>query len=108
LFEKAAEFIPDRFEHTGERDPDCNVKAISEEELRQKKRNAEFMPFSFGRRACIGAFFGEMVVKIMLRSLIRRFEWKADGNTDKKIAIFGLEMKTCKLLIRPLSGDRAF
>ena len=108
LFEKPMEFLPDRFEHDGEKDENCDVKTIPQEKLQNMKRNAEFAPFSYGRRACIGAFFGEIVVKIMLRSLIRRFEWKAASNTDRKVAIFSTEMETVNIEMRPLPQEQAF
>jgi len=108
IFERATEFWPDRFEHEGEKDEKCDISPMPKKELLLKKRNAEYIPFSFGRRACIGAFFGEIVVKIMLRSVIRKFEWKADEVADRRIAFFSSEMETIKLLMRPLSEQESF
>ena len=72
-------------------------------ELKTKSRKAEYMPFGYGRRACIGKSFGEMVIKIGLKALVERFELSCEGIDEGRwIQILGVERETVVVKLRPL------
>jgi cytochrome P450 len=43
------------------------------------------VPFFTGKRNCIGQYMGEMMVKVMISSLVRHFEWKRDPDYSPRM-----------------------
>ena len=85
VFDRPLDFNPDRLRHDKQVEKNAKpVRLISEEELKDKKKNGEFMPFGLGTRACIGAEFAELVIKIGIKSLLDRFEIGSEGLEDGK------------------------
>ena len=61
----------------------------------------DFIPFSFGKRNCVGRSMGEIMVKILLSELIRRFEIKNTEGYQRMFTTRGiLTVKECKLGMR--------
>jgi cytochrome P450 len=61
----------------------------------------DFIPFSFGKRNCIGRSMGEIMVKILISELIRRFEIKNPEGYQRMFTTRGiLTVKECILGMR--------
>lgn len=104
VFDRPLDFNPDRFEHNQEVDSSVEpVKIVTSAELKMKARKSEYMPFGYGRRACIGKSFAQIVVKIGLKSLLDRFELDCEGLEEGRwIQISLLERETAQVKLRPL------
>ena len=59
-FKDPFDFKPERFE--------------DQAKAKDMRRNNKFIPFLAGRRGCIGQYLGECVVKIVLKTVLSRFE----------------------------------
>ena len=68
-FEDPFEFKAERFE------------SLSMREMRRKNK---FLPFSAGRRGCIGQYLGECVIKIVLKTVLDRFELQVPEDRIEK------------------------
>ena len=68
-FVDAKKFRPERFEE--------EVPRL------QKEQRASHIPFSLGKRSCLGQALGEMSVKLMVASMLRMFEF--ENRQDKEI-----------------------
>ncbi|KAF7819047.1 3,9-dihydroxypterocarpan 6A-monooxygenase-like [Senna tora] len=63
-WEKALEFIPERFMHSN---------------TDQYYLNLKYFPFGIGRRSCPGSSLALAVVHVTIAALIQKFDWKAEG-----------------------------
>jgi cytochrome P450 len=91
LWEKADEFIPERFVHCG---VDFNG------------RDFKSVPFGAGRRICPGVNFGVATVEIMLANLVYCFDWDLPAGMAKEdidmTEVIGLTVRRKeKLLLSP-------
>nr|A0A0N9HTU1.1 RecName: Full=Desmethylyatein synthase; AltName: Full=Cytochrome P450 family 71 subfamily CU polypeptide 1 [Sinopodophyllum hexandrum]ALG05134.1 cytochrome P450 family 71 subfamily CU polypeptide 1 [Sinopodophyllum hexandrum] len=66
LWDKAEEFIPERFMNSG---------------IDYKSHDYEFIPFGSGRRGCPGMSFGVAAVEFAVANLLYWFDWKFVGDT---------------------------
>jgi cytochrome P450 len=61
----------------------------------------DFIPFSYGKRNCIGRNMGEIMVKILTGELIRRFEIKNPAGYERMFTTRGVvTVKQCTLGMR--------
>ncbi|KAL6606914.1 hypothetical protein ACP70R_042567 [Stipagrostis hirtigluma subsp. patula] len=94
-WEKADEFIPDRFIDNGSSTvPDL------------KGGDFKFLPFGAGRRICPGMNFGMATVEVMLANLVYCFDWELPTGMNNEnldmTDVFGLTMRRKdKLLLIP-------
>lgn len=51
------------------------------EENKEKMDKGDHIPFSAGPRACIGQYFGLMVSKLMLYTILEKFDISSDDKT---------------------------
>ena len=58
-----------------------------------------WIPFGGGRRRCLGASFAQMEMKIVMRSLLRRYELRPVGPSHEPA-------KRHNITVRPASGSR--
>ena len=75
-------------------------------ENRRKMNKITVIPFSSGKRRCIGQYMGEMMVKIMVSMTIRKFEFKTiEGHVPRKVQklTYGLEENTMYFRPRPVN-----
>ncbi|KAL6857084.1 hypothetical protein ACP4OV_018466 [Aristida adscensionis] len=84
-WEKAEEFMPERFMDNG-----------STTNVDFKGKDFKFLPFGGGRRICPGISFGMATVEIMLANLLYCFDWELPAWMTKEdvhmIDVFGLTM----------------
>jgi cytochrome P450 len=99
-WEKADEFIPERFV------PCCGKDTPSVDDF--KGRDFRFLPFGAGRRICAGANFGVATVEIMLANLVYGFDWELPAGISREdidmTEVFGITVhRKEKLLLLPTS-----
>lgn len=90
-FPSPEEFDPDRFASGG----------------RQKSRHPySYLPFGAGPRACVGAHFGTLAVKIGLVTLLRSFRFVLpDVNEDGGLRSGEIKIKPNALVLSPIEGN---
>ncbi|CAO2186563.1 unnamed protein product [Urochloa humidicola] len=96
-WEKADEFMPERFISSG------NSSSVD-----YKGRDFKFLPFGAGRRICPGINFGVATIEIMLANLLYCFDWDLPTGMNKEdidmTEVFGLTVRLKeKLLLVPRS-----
>ena len=88
-FKEPFEFNPGRFENLS---------------MRDMRRKSQFLPFSAGRRSCIGQYLGECVIKIVLKTVLERFELRVpEDRIGKDLSLrlgFTLDVVDLKLKLR--------
>jgi len=99
-WDKADEFMPDRFLHHS-----CGTNNTSVDYLKAG-RDFKFLPFGAGRRMCPGVNFGMATVEIMLANLVYCFDWNLPAGINKQeidmTEVFGLTVRRKeKLLLVP-------
>ncbi|KAF7819048.1 3,9-dihydroxypterocarpan 6A-monooxygenase [Senna tora] len=67
-WDKALEFIPERFMHSN---------------IDQCYLNLKYFPFGIGRRSCPGSSLALAVAHVTIAALIQNFDWKAEGGRDR-------------------------
>ena len=88
-FEDPFEFKAERFENLS---------------LRDLRRSNKYIPFLAGKRGCIGQYLGESVVKIVLKTVLNRFELGVPedrvGKDLNLVVGFGLDIEDVKVKLR--------
>lgn len=73
-----------------------------DEKKKNKMIKGSYLPFSTGKRACIGKNFAELVIRIMLSSFFEAFETrKIEGYKRNTVNRFVKGIKDCLVEIRP-------
>jgi len=90
VYQNCWKFEPDRF------------KSISEGQ--KKSKPAEFMPFSLGKRNCIGRYLGELFVQSILLNFAKKFEMRALPDYEVS-AVQGITygLDSCFIRLKPRS-----
>ena len=92
VYDSATEFNPERF---------ADKKWVD-----QIRRNLSNIPFSAGRRSCAAKYLGEVLVKIVLRTVLTVFEIRWDGESEREMRpMFSLEPAHVRLELRPRIGE---
>jgi len=76
-----------------------------DELLRMKKQTNDmaikFIPFSYGKRMCPGRIMGEIMIKVLIAELIKKFEITKPTGFEKKFSSDGVfTVEKCKLNLR--------
>ena len=80
-------------------------------DMRELRRKSKFIPFSSGRRGCIGQYLGECVLKIVFKTVLERFELRVPDDRkgkDLRLNVGGLtsDIEDVKVELRLISdGD---
>lgn len=61
-----------------------------------------YLPFYSGRRACLGKYLAQLLLRMIILNLFKRFEIKSNGKKLKTFITFGYGVKECSVMIRPL------
>lgn len=81
---------PDKFDDT----------RFNKSNARKIKRNS-YMPFYSGKKSCLGKYLAELLIRMIIANLVRKFEVKGDGVDPKIIIVFAIGVDSCKLLLKP-------
>ena len=96
LFNTNPDVYEDPFEFNPERFADKKI-------LDKATRQLSNVPFSPGRRSCMGQYLGEMLIKIVLRTALTCFEFQWDGESERGIGIGAvMEPLHIKVAIKPM------
>ena len=74
----------------------------SEKKSLQRSKPASFMPFGLGKRSCIGKYLGELMLKMMLVNITKKFELRAVSDYEPGVELgltYGLS--DCYLRVKP-------
>jgi len=78
---------------------------IERHTLKSGQFGMDFIPFSFGKRNCVGRTMGEIMVKIVVGELIRRFEIRNTEGYERLFTTRGVTtVKKCVLGMKLRSG----
>ena len=87
FYERPFEFDPERFS--------------DKKEVNKAARNFANFPFFAGRRSCIGSYLGEVMIKIVLRSIFTSFEVQESDESEKEIKNAMFDMAKINVELRP-------
>lgn len=83
-----------------------NPKEFNKERFTQKNRKKmekmSYLPFSTGKRGCIGQYLGELMVKLMMSTLVKHFVIeKVDGYNPKRVGMMTYCYLDCWVRVKP-------
>ena len=65
-----------------------------------KMRKTRFQPFGLGRRACVGKNLADLTLRLLISSLVKRFEFKEASGTAKMVVELVFKLENGRVKVR--------